>query len=50
MESEGRHHGLYARLAARHAPMPEVHARVEEPAAAEAAIIRRGDPFVRLHS
>jgi len=49
-ESEARHHATYVRLAAGFAPEPLVRERLQELAAAEAAIIERGDPLPRMHS
>jgi len=49
-ESEARHHAVYVRLAKHFAPESEVMARLEELAAAEAAIIAAGDENVRMHS
>jgi tRNA-(ms[2]io[6]A)-hydroxylase len=49
-ESEARHHGTYARLANHFAPEPEIRTRLEQLAAAEADIIRQGDPLPRIHS
>ena len=37
-------------MAARFAPEADVRARLEELAAAEAAIIAEGDPLPRMHS
>jgi len=48
-ESEARHHGTYVSLAAQFAPAEEVHARLDELAAQEAAIIDQGDPRPRVH-
>jgi tRNA-(ms[2]io[6]A)-hydroxylase len=48
-ESEARHHGTYVSLAAQFAPAAEVHARLDELAAQEAAIIDQGDPRPRVH-
>jgi tRNA 2-(methylsulfanyl)-N6-isopentenyladenosine37 hydroxylase len=49
-ESEARHHATYVRLAAGFAPEPIVRGRLQELAAAEAAIIEQGDPLPRMHS
>ena len=49
-ESEARHHSTYVRLAKEFARDDEVHQRLEELSAAEAAIIAEGDPVVRMHS
>jgi tRNA 2-(methylsulfanyl)-N6-isopentenyladenosine37 hydroxylase len=49
-ESEARHHTTYTRLAKDFAPEDVVMARLEELAAAEAAIIDRGEPLPRMHS
>jgi len=49
-ESEARHHSTYVRLAAGFAPEEVVRRRLGELAAAEAAIIERGDPLPRMHS
>jgi tRNA-(ms[2]io[6]A)-hydroxylase len=49
-ESEARHHSTYVRLAAGFAPEQTVRERLHELAAAEAAIIERGDPQPRMHS
>lgn len=49
-ESEARHHSTYVRLAAGFAPEEAVRRRLGELAAAEAAIIERGDPLPRMHS
>jgi tRNA-(ms[2]io[6]A)-hydroxylase len=49
-ESEARHHGAYVRLARLFARPEEVDRRLDELAAAEAAIIARGDPLPRIHS
>ncbi|MEX2026863.1 MAG: tRNA-(ms[2]io[6]A)-hydroxylase, partial [Pirellulaceae bacterium] len=49
-ESEARHHSTYVRLAKEFAGDDEVHARLEELSAAEAAIIAEGDPVPRMHS
>jgi tRNA-(ms[2]io[6]A)-hydroxylase len=48
-ESEARHHATYVRAACGFAPEAEVRARLHELAAAEAAIIDRGDPLPRMH-
>lgn len=49
-ESEARHHSTYVRLAKHYAPEDEVDARLEELAAAEAAIIEVGCALPRVHS
>jgi tRNA-(ms[2]io[6]A)-hydroxylase len=49
-ESEARHHTTYTRLAKHFAPEETVMARLEELAAAEAAIIDRGEELPRMHS
>ena len=49
-ESEARHHSTYTRLAKHFAPENVVIARLDELAAAEAAIIDRGDDAPRMHS
>jgi len=49
-ESEARHHTTYTRLAKHFAPDLEVVRRLEELAAAEAAIITRGEELPRMHS
>ena len=49
-ESEARHHTTYTRLAKHFAPEMEVMARLDELAAAEAAIIARGEDRPRMHS
>jgi len=49
-ESEARHHATYVRLACGFAAEEEVRARLQELAAAEAAIIERGDSMPRMHS
>ena len=49
-ESEARHHSTYVRLAKEFASDGELHARLEELAIAEAAIIAEGDPVPRMHS
>lgn len=49
-ESEARHHSTYVRLACDFAPAEAVHARLDQLAAQEAAIIGRGDPVARMHS
>jgi tRNA 2-(methylsulfanyl)-N6-isopentenyladenosine37 hydroxylase len=49
-ESEARHHTTYTRLAKHFAPEEEVMARLDELAAAEAAIIDRGEELPRMHS
>jgi tRNA-(ms[2]io[6]A)-hydroxylase len=49
-ESEARHHATYTRLAMHFAPEKEVMNRLDELAAAEAAIIAEGDALPRMHS
>lgn len=49
-ESEARHHTTYTRLAKNYAPEEVVVARLDELAAAEAAIIDRGEALPRMHS
>jgi tRNA-(ms[2]io[6]A)-hydroxylase len=49
-ESEARHHTTYTRLAKHFAPEDVVMARLDELAAAEAAIITRGEEVPRMHS
>lgn len=49
-ESEARHHSTYVQLAWHFAPEVEVKARLDELAAAEAAIVAAGDPLARMHS
>lgn len=49
-ESEARHHSTYVRLAKYFADEATVHQRLEELAAAEAAILAEGDEVVRMHS
>lgn len=49
-ESEARHHTTYTRLAKHFAPEAVVMARLDELAAAEAAIITRGEELPRVHS
>lgn len=49
-ESEARHHASYVQLACDFEPEGVVLARLDELAAAEAAIIDAGDPLVRVHS
>jgi tRNA-(ms[2]io[6]A)-hydroxylase len=49
-ESEARHHSTYVRLAKAYASNDEVHARLDELAAAEARIIATGDQLPRMHS
>lgn len=49
-ESEARHHSTYVRLAKAYASDDEVHARLDELAAAEARIIAIGDALPRMHS
>ena len=50
LESEGRHHGLYLRLAAHFAPEEVVRTRLEELAAIEAAILAVPGALPRLHA
>jgi tRNA 2-(methylsulfanyl)-N6-isopentenyladenosine37 hydroxylase len=49
-ESEARHHATYTRLATHFAPENEVMRRLEELAAAEAAIVAQGEELPRMHS
>ena len=49
-ESEARHHGAYVRLAHQFGNEQTVKSRLEELAAAEAAIIAAGEPAPRMHS
>jgi tRNA-(ms[2]io[6]A)-hydroxylase len=49
-ESEARHHATYIRLAQHYAPQPEVMARLDELATAEAAIMDKGEELPRMHS
>ena len=49
-ESEARHHTTYTRLAKHFAPEADVMSRLDELAAAEAAIITRGEELPRMHS
>ena len=49
-ESEARHHAVYVRLAKHFAPEEVVMDRLEELAAAEAAILETGDENARMHS
>lgn len=49
-ESEARHHTTYTRLAKDFASEDVVMARLDELAAAEAAIISRGEELPRMHS
>jgi tRNA-(ms[2]io[6]A)-hydroxylase len=49
-ESEARHHTTYTRLAKHFAPEHVVMIRLDELAAAEAAIIQRGEELPRMHS
>jgi tRNA 2-(methylsulfanyl)-N6-isopentenyladenosine37 hydroxylase len=49
-ESEARHHTTYTRLAKDFAPDARVMARLDELAAAEAAIISHGEELPRMHS
>jgi tRNA-(ms[2]io[6]A)-hydroxylase len=50
VESEGRHHGLYLRLAEHFAPEETVRARFEELALVEASILAEPGPLPRLHA
>jgi tRNA-(ms[2]io[6]A)-hydroxylase len=50
VESEGRHHGLYLRLAERFAPAPVVRSRFEDLAAIEASILAEPATLPRLHA
>ena len=49
-ESEARHHSTYLRLARLFADDATVLARLDNLAAAEAAIVKKGDPLPRMHS
>jgi tRNA-(ms[2]io[6]A)-hydroxylase len=49
-ESEARHHATYTRLATHFAPEGEVMRRLDELAAAEAAIMAEGEELPRMHS
>ena len=49
-ESEARHHATYTRLATHFAPEVEVMRRLDELAAAEAAIVAEGEALPRMHS
>ena len=49
-ESEARHHSTYVRLAKHFAPEEQVRDRLAELAAAEAAVIAKGDDVPRMHS
>ncbi len=49
-ESEARHHATYTRLATHFAPEDSVMNRLDELAAAEAAIIAEGEDLPRMHS
>lgn len=49
-ESEARHHSTYVRLAKHFTAAEEVDARLQELAAAEAAIIAEGEDLPRMHS
>jgi tRNA-(ms[2]io[6]A)-hydroxylase len=49
-ESEARHHSTYVRLAKHYTTEEEVDSRLEELAAAEAAIIEEGCELPRVHS
>ena len=49
-ESEAHHHATYVRLAMLFDKPEVVSRRLDELSAAEAEIIDRGDPLVRMHS
>ncbi|HEY2883331.1 MAG TPA: tRNA-(ms[2]io[6]A)-hydroxylase [Pirellulales bacterium] len=49
-ESEARHHSTYVRLAKQFAPAAAVEQRLDELAAAEAAILAEVDSLPRMHS
>lgn len=49
-ESEARHHTTYVRLAQHYAPQNDVMSRLDELAAAEAAIVDKGEELPRMHS
>jgi tRNA 2-(methylsulfanyl)-N6-isopentenyladenosine37 hydroxylase len=49
-ESEARHHSTYTRLATHFAPEADVMRRLDELAAAEAAIVAEGEELPRMHS
>ena len=49
-ESEARHHATYVQFARQFGNAEDVQERLAELAAAEAAIIERGDPLPRMHS
>lgn len=49
-ESEARHHATYVRLAMHYASSDEVLARLDELAAAEAALVAVGEEAPRMHS
>lgn len=49
-ESEARHHASYVQMARSFASDEDIRARLEELAAAEAAIIDEGDELPRMHS
>jgi tRNA-(ms[2]io[6]A)-hydroxylase len=49
-ESEARHHSTYLQFARQFGTAEEVQQRLAELSAAEAEIIRRGDPLPRMHS
>jgi tRNA 2-(methylsulfanyl)-N6-isopentenyladenosine37 hydroxylase len=49
-ESEARHHATYTRLAMHFASEEEVMRRLDELAAAEAAIVAEGEDLPRMHS
>jgi tRNA-(ms[2]io[6]A)-hydroxylase len=49
-ESEARHHSTYVRLAKLFADAETVNQRLDELAAAEAAIVAEGDRLPRMHS
>lgn len=48
--SEARHHAVYVELAKLFASEDQIRDRLDELAAAEAAIIDEGDPMARVHS
>lgn len=50
VESEGRHHGLYLKLAEEFVPEAEVRRRFEDLAVVEAAILAEPGPLPRLHA
>jgi len=49
-ESEARHHSTYVRMARHFGDEETIRNRLEELAAAEAAIVAEGDPLPRMHS